>query len=174
MFKHLSLFLTGFLLVAAITGCSTTDPASVEPLGRLAITNGNDALGSRVDLTGVNYILSNASDKVLAPSHEITLVGTINPPSNQDGVEVRATFVHVLGNRAYVGYNKEGEVYAGAVEVIDISDPSHPTVVSQALFDDTDVAALDISPDGSTLLIAGARDIDQTGYSYPAMVEAMT
>ncbi len=174
MGRNIILYLVLSLVVFGLSGCGSNDPAGIEPVGRLEVTTGSDALSGRVDLTGVRYILDGPSEKTAEDSHEITLVGSISPPTNQDGVAVRATFVQVVGDKAYVGYNKEGEQYAGAIEVVDISNPSQPAVVSQALFDDTDVAALTISPDGGTLLAAGARDIDQTGFAYPAMVEAMT
>jgi hypothetical protein len=104
------------------------------------------------------------------------LVANVAPPSTPNGVEVRATHVTFNGHYAIVTYNREGETFAGALEVYDISDGSHPVRISQALFDDMDANVVS-SPDedltqttNGRLYVGGARKIAGTGHVRPAFL----
>ncbi len=166
-----------FGLILILAGCSsdnTIDPAVSND--RITISNNPEVLANRINHSMTEIELQSVpgtKDASGSIPHSFTLVGEVTPPSTVDGIEVRATFVEIHGDLAYVTYNKEGEVFSGAVEVIDISNPSYPQVVSQALFDDTDLAALSVEPDGSRIYLAGARDTDASGFNSPAILERM-
>ncbi len=66
-----------------------------------------------------------------------------------DNNALSATDVRVLGNYAYVTYHRQGDVYAGAVDVIDISDPTAPTLISSLAFENVDINSLAIDDLGT-------------------------
>jgi len=66
-----------------------------------------------------------------------------------NGEPLSATDVRILGNRAYVTYNRQGSVYAGAIEVIDITDPGYPVLRSYMQFDGVDINSLAVDDQGS-------------------------
>jgi hypothetical protein len=92
-----------------------------------------------------------ASDIVLS------LVGEVEPPV-VDGVQVQATHVVVNGNYAYVSYNVRGEAYKGAVDLIDVSDPTLPQVAMEVTFPSMEISSLALKDD--ILYMVGARDVD--------------
>jgi len=98
----------------------------------------------------------------------LVLRAEVDPPL-LDGVEMRATHVQIDENRAYVTYNREGETFLGGVEIFDLTDPTQPSILSQALFTDTDISAAYLY-DGSLFLAAATED---ESYSTPAILEVM-
>lgn len=80
-----------------------------------------------------------------------------------DGKPLSATDVRILGDRAYVTYHRQGSEYAGAIEIIDISDPGFPVIRSYMTFTDTDINTLAIDDRGSD---AGERKIWLAGSSF--------
>lgn len=170
----IALLLGLFASLLLVGACSDSSISGIEDTPRILVSNGY-ILAGRVQQRYEPIVLEDpdggrARTELPQP---LTLIGEVGAPVNQNGLELRATFVAIEGDRAYVAYNREGSVYAGAVEVIDISDPGNPEVVSQALFDDTDVAALALKPGGNFLAIAGARDVDLSGFESPALLEEM-
>jgi hypothetical protein len=104
------------------------------------------------------------------------LVANVAPPTTPNGVLVRATHVTFNSKYAIVTYNREGATFAGALEVYDISNASHPVRISQALFDDMDANVVS-SPDedltgitNGRLYVGGARKIAGTGHVRPAVL----
>jgi hypothetical protein len=104
------------------------------------------------------------------------LVANVAAPTTPKGVEVRATHITFNGKYAIVTYNREGATFAGALEVYDISDTTHPRRISQALFDDMDANVVS-SPDedltgitNGRLYVGGARKITGTGHLRPAVL----
>ncbi len=164
------------LTVTIITGCSsdTTDPATTP--GRITITNNPGHLDGRMDHMRENIALQTDGTLKDSPEelqHTFTLVGEIPPLTTPSGLEIRATFVGVIGDRAYVTYNREGEQFIGGVEVVDISNPAYPVVISQALFDDTDLVALAVDQSNSFIYLTGARNPDISQFDSPAILERM-
>ncbi len=80
------------------------------------------------------------------------------------GATLSATGIAFQGNRAYVSYHWNGNDgdYAGALEVIDISNPSQPQLVSSLFFTDADLN--EVYVEGNKAYIAGGRDIYASGY----------
>jgi len=88
-------------------------------------------------------------------------VAEVDAPYLVEGEPLSATDVRILGNRAYVSYNRQGGDYMGAIEIIDITDPGFPTLISSMLFTDTDINTLAIDDTGSdegdrTIWLAGS------------------
>ena len=80
------------------------------------------------------------------------------------GATLSATGIAFQGNRAYVSYHWNGNDgdYAGALEVIDISNPSQPQLVSSLFFTDADLN--EVFVEGNRAYVAGGRDIYASGY----------
>jgi hypothetical protein len=141
------------------------DPATLEQ----GITRGTQTL----QMQNVGGLGTKA---FIANPWNFELVANVAPPITPNGVQVRATHVTFNSKYAIVTYNREGATFAGALEVYDISDSSHPVRISQALFDDMDANVVS-SPDedltGITtgrLYVGGARKIAGTGHVRPAVL----
>jgi hypothetical protein len=98
----------------------------------------------------------------------LTLVGTVRAPV-VDGQVVQANDVDIEGKRAVVAYNTAGEVYAGAVQVIDFSHPERPEIVAEVLYRRADVTAVAIQ--GSHLYVG--MSADDPALPTPAMMEEL-
>lgn len=60
-----------------------------------------------------------------------------------------ATHIEIVDQFAYVSYNVQGDVHMGALEILDLTDPENPIVVSTAFFDDVDINSLVVDIDSS-------------------------
>ena len=79
----------------------------------------------------------------LAGDYPLTLVAQVDPPSYSGGENLTATHVHIDGNYAYVSYNTVGEDYAGAIDIINVSDPTEPTsYLTFVLYQGADINSL--------------------------------
>jgi len=105
-------------------------------------------------LTGRSLPMSPAD--TTAGDYPLTLVASIIPPTREDGSIFTASHVDVEGDFAYVSYNTAGDVYEGAVDIINISDPNNPTVSSRLIYRNADVNAVDF--DGGFLYAVGSVD----------------
>lgn len=77
-----------------------------------------------------------------AGDYPLTLVATVNPPAFPGEEPLTATHADLDGNYVYVGYNKAGDVYKGAIDVVDISDPNVPMVRSRLYYANADINSL--------------------------------
>lgn len=101
----------------------------------------------------------------------LALIAEVDAPE-YEGLTLQATHVCINGNYAYVSYNVRGATYLGAVDVIDITDPTFPQLAMQAIFPNMDVSSLTIKND--VLYLAGARDVDAyDNVSNPAVLAKM-
>ena len=99
---------------------------------------------------------------------EIRLVATLAPPVVGTST-TQATSVAIDGSRIYVGYGLAGPEHRGALDVIDISNPTVPAMVSSATFVDADVNAVAAAPDVVYLGLA----TEALGYPTPAALERL-
>jgi hypothetical protein len=76
--------------------------------------------------TSANGNIANASS-----DFHLNLVGQVSSPSFEGGTNLTATHVDYQDEFAYVSYNTIGETYAGAVDVIDLSNPLSPVLASR-------------------------------------------
>lgn len=105
----------------------------------------------------------NSSEKGRIENFEysITLVAKISPVSVSN-TRVQANDIVISGSTAYVAYNYAGDVFRGAIQIIDISDSSLPVIEHEIKFTSMDINALYI--DGSSLIFAGSADPDIWGF----------
>ena len=66
-----------------------------------------------------------------------------------DGNTLSATHITLADNKAYVSYHRQGNIHKGAVEIIDLSNPNFPEIVSQASFLRADINAVTSDFEGS-------------------------
>ena len=79
------------------------------------------------------------------------------------GDTLSATGMEVVGNYCYVTYHMAGAAYGGAIEVFDISNSLKPTIVSQLIFDDTDINECTIHQ--GKLYAVGGRNIYTSNFT---------
>lgn len=126
----------------------------------------DDFLGAESSSLKSVMVEDEASDLPLA------LIAEVDAPV-VDGMTLQATHVCFNGNYAYVSYNVSGASYLGAVDVIDITDPSVPQLAMSATFPSMDVSSIAIK-DG-VLYLVGARDVDEENdVENPAVLVKMT
>ncbi len=63
----------------------------------------------------------------------LNLIAALYPPT-YNGEVLQASHVRIAGNYAYVAYNTQGSRYLGGVDVVDISSPYNPVLVSSVVF----------------------------------------
>ncbi|MDR5591237.1 hypothetical protein [Christiangramia sp. SM2212] len=71
----------------------------------------------------------------------IEQIAQLEPPK-LNGETLRATHVDVKGDFAYVSYNKEGAIYLGAIDIVDVSDKYNPVLVSRMKSNIADINSL--------------------------------
>jgi hypothetical protein len=80
------------------------------------------------------------------------------PPVVVEGVTTQANDVVISGDIAVIAYNTRGDVFAGAIQVVDISNPRYPVITTEIALDGMDVNAVDVTD--TYIYIAGAADPD--------------
>jgi len=133
---------------------STVTIVTGDPEGRLSVERRDVAV-----VRDVRGLTVGGSGSDLA----MTLVGSLTPPT-VDGVATQATSAEAFGSFAVVTYGAVGSEQKGAVDLIDLSTPSSPSLASQALFAGADVNRAVIV--GTTLYVAvsgeGAFSTEET------------
>lgn len=124
---------------------------SVSKAGIIAITQQGSSFKLRAS-TGGN---TNNASEAINPEISLALVKEILPPTIH-GTLVRVTHVAIAGNYAYVGYNREGDQFLGAIDVIDISDINNPRLVSSAGIPHMDISTVFV--EGNNLHFTGSAD----------------
>ncbi|MEX2117904.1 MAG: hypothetical protein WEB37_13570 [Bacteroidota bacterium] len=175
------LIITSSLCALVLFGCKD-HPVEVDPSlenisnGRISITNNPGDLAGRV----VYYDDRNVGlDTTVAPSGGM-LAKSLAPlnmkyraqvyPPSVNGTALQATHIVLVGSYAYVSYNMAGSTYVGGVDVFDVSNKNKPTLISQAIFSQSDVSAVTYS-NGKIYLAEATGD---TTFTYPAVVEEIT
>jgi len=163
-----SVYLFSFLAMSLFTFCDNNDDTSAGDQSKennVEINNDATSLNRRLDYTNSGVItITNASTSKLLKSNQSTTdlplvqIAEVNPPTDKSGRTLQANHVAVNGNYAYVAYTMRGDDYSGAIDVIDVSDPYKPKLITSALIANTDITSLTYS--NGNLIIAGAKDID--------------
>lgn len=165
-----SVYLFSFLAMSLFTFCDNNDDTTTgdnqSKVNNVEINNDVTSLNKRLDYTnsGVITITNNSTSKLLKSSESandlaLVQIAEVNPPIDKSGNTLQANHVAVNGNYAYVAYTMRGGAYSGAIDVIDISDPYKPKLITSALIANTDITSLTYS--NGNLIIAGATDIDK-------------
>ena len=180
-----ALALTGVIVLLHLS-CSDASGPGDQTNDRITITNNTGVLASRVtyfddsipvDSVGIGYPSAPAplasvsigrSSTASQAGWVLKLKAEVAPPS-VSGQILQATAVSIVGNLAVVSYSMVGNPYLGAVDVIDVSNKNQPVLVSEALFQNTDVFAVTTS--GQNVYVAEATG--DTGFASPAVFEIM-
>ena len=155
------------LLTLFMMGClESVGPNEVE---RILVNNDAASLALRVTYRSeVVPIIAATLPKGTAEIDTIllTLVAEVAPPVH-NGITLQATDIQVSGSHAYVSYNVRGETFLGGIDIFKITNPEQPTLISSAIFTDTDINGITIENDYLYLAAASERsDLDS-----PAMLE---
>lgn len=184
--KYLALF-TIFGLVLFISGCGEESTGPDINDSRITINNNSADLSSRVHIAddGTVVPITGSEDdgpdgvvgRVVNPGHRVAssnedgnvvllLRAEVDPPELNDQ-PLRATHVAIENGFAYVTYNVEGATSMGGVEVFDVNNITNPQIISQALFNGTDISAIAYS--NQRVYLAEATTDD--GFDTPAALE---
>ena len=89
-----------------------------------------------------------------AGDYPMTLIARVDAPSFTGGENLGASHVDVDGDYAYVSYNTVGLDYAGAIDIVNVSDPANPLLTSRMYYRNADVNAIAYS-DGYVYAVGG-------------------
>jgi hypothetical protein len=144
--KKILVFCIASLLI--VIGCNKKDDQlSVQSPGTLVsknmiVNNNLNTLNQRINLINNQpaYVFrdsaaatAKSSDGSKGSSVTIQLIARLLPPTYNDEV-LQASHVRIIGNYAYVAYNTAGPRYLGGVDVVDVSSPDNPVLISSAVF----------------------------------------
>ncbi len=132
-------------------------------------TNGSPAGGTvgstegRIHLVNTPLPLSKAKAGGLTPQDfsssdatAFSYVASVEAPRNPStGRRVQATNFAFSGSNAFVVYNTAGDETAGALDIVDLSTPGAPVLLSSTLFTDAEFA--DVKVVGHFAYLAGRR-----------------
>lgn len=126
---------------------------SFERAGVLDIFEDPSVSGKRSSITGKD-------EEEQAGDYPLSLVAQIEPPTFTNGQNLAATHVALDGDYGYVSYNTVGLDYVGAIDVINISDPTSPRVTSRVYYTNADLNS--IAYDNGYIYVAGGVDAEQS------------
>ena len=172
------------IALLVLVACTDSMGPGDQSNDRVSITNDAGVLATRVtylddsipvDSVSVGYPtpprLSMGIQRSPASSQasfNLILKAEIAPPSIS-GQVLQATSVSIVGNLAVVSYAMVGSSYLGAIDVIDVTNKNKPVLVSEALFQNTDIFA--VTTTGQNVYSAEATG--DTGFASPAAFEIM-
>jgi hypothetical protein len=172
-----NVYLFSFLALSLLISCDdNNDNKNDQSLDSITITSDQNTLNQRLDYTNSGVIaiengsLTGKAAENTVTSFPLVQIAEIKPPVDANGKTLQASHVTVNGNYAYVSYITRGDVYSGAIDVIDVSDPYKPKLVTSALIPNTDITSLTYS--NGNLIIGAAKDVDKDPLlgSNPAVV----
>ncbi len=185
--KHLKIVLLfGLVAMAACSDNSLQAPNDRDILqgdgDRITVENDAAVLAQRVSPANVPLEIETLDLPFMAmsrndrggqneedgPVFKLFLVASVAPPVVDD-ITLQATHIAVRGNNAIVSYNVQGPLRAGGVDVFNIRHVDDVELVSQAVFEDTDVSAIDLW--NTRLYMAEATSDD--AFTTPAVLETI-
>jgi len=149
-----SLWLLGIIIALfALVLASCTKDDGKSPFDNntdedITVVNDDAAFTSRVTTMDevINVASSSLKSASVVPSNSYTLklVAHVDAPLADKGKsnKLSASFVQVVGDKAYVTYHRQDDIVKGAFEVIDMSNPKHPEVSSQLTYGNVEFNAL--------------------------------
>jgi hypothetical protein len=185
--KQLLIFCITMFLIGI--GCKKIDDQAIsKPSDKIVfpnmlINNNLNSLNARISLTDNTpaYIFGDTSKKTmksskgtLSSSVTINLIALLSPPV-YNGEVLQASHVRIVDHYAYVTYNTQGPRYLGGVDIVDISSPYNPELVSSVVFINQetnkgkDVSSVDVKYSPSTqsntfLWITGADETRDSAF----------
>ena len=177
-------FLIAFTLSVLVIASCKKEKTDVEETptnknAEIIVNNNASTLANRVAYPSSDVAVLQINEKGIAvesredfSQFNLQLIAEVAPPSYQ-GNTLQATHIDMVGTKVYVSYNTRGSVYLGGVDVFDVSNETHPTLVSQAIFPNTDVSSVVYSD--NHIYLASATDIDKDGaLTSPAVLDKVT
>ena len=186
--KHSLLFCIIIFLI--VIGCKKNDDQAIrqssDNIGSkgMLINNNLNTLNERISLADNTsaYIFGDTAKKTiksskgtLSSSVTIQLIARLSPPE-YNGEVLQASHVRIVDHYAYVTYNTQGPRYLGGVDIVDISSPADPKLVSSVIFINKetnkgkDVSAVDVkysqAAESNTFLwITGADETRDSAFA---------
>lgn len=161
-----NVYLLSFLAMSLLIACDDNDNVNDgQSSNNITIISDQSALNQRLDLTNsgvisiANESLTGKAAETVSTSFPLVQIAEVKPPVDANGRTLQASHITVNGNYAYVSYIMRGDAYSGAIDVIDVSDPYKPKLVTSALIPNTDITSLTFS--GSNLIVGAAKDVDK-------------
>lgn len=162
-----NVYLLSFLAMSLLIGCDNNDDNQNDnqSLNSITINSDQSSLNKRLDLTNSGVIsiengsVTGKSAETANTTFPLVQIAEVKPPVDANGRTLQASHVTVNGNYAYVSYIMRGDAYSGAIDVINISDPYKPKLVTSALIPNTDITSLTFT--GANLIIGAAKDTDK-------------
>ncbi|NOR86792.1 MAG: DUF4114 domain-containing protein [Bacteroidales bacterium] len=147
--KQIYFIFTFSLLTLLFTQCKkdADDPVIIEDPDIAIVNNDLIQLNDRVRFIG-EPVFSTVTSKSDDNDYTWYYVAEVEAPTF-NGEILSATHVDIIDNKAYVAYNRQGDIYMGGVEVIDLDNPAFPSIITQMLFTGNDVNAVAADADGS-------------------------
>lgn len=153
--------------MSLLIGCDNNDDNQNDnqSLNSITINSDQSSLNKRLDLTNSGVIsiengsVTGKSAETANTTFPLVQIAEVKPPVDANGRTLQASHITVNGNYAYVSYIMRGDAYSGAIDVIDISDPYKPKLVTSALIPNTDITSLTFT--GANLIIGAAKDTDK-------------
>jgi hypothetical protein len=137
-----------FTITLILTGCKKYNNQNIKNSSEkivsknMLINNSLNSLNERISFTDNThaYIFGDTAKKTLKSSNAamtssvtIQLIAALSPPE-YNGEVLQASHVRIVDHYAYVSYNTQGPRYLGGVDIVDISSPNHPELVSSVVF----------------------------------------
>lgn len=154
-------------IAAMFFAVSCTDETTVfsEPQSDVLLESNQTVLENSIlfDNAGVLDITDEAtisgkssknSNDELAGDYPLTLVAQVAAPSRSGAENLAAAHVDVVDDFAYVAYNTVEDGYSGAIDIINVSDPTNPRVSSRVYFTNADVNSVKFE-DGFAYAVGG-------------------
>lgn len=162
-----NVYFLSFLAMSLLIGCDNNDDNQNDnqSLNSITINSDQSSLNKRLDLTNSGVIsiengsVTGKSAETANTTFPLVQIAEVKPPVDANGRTLQASHVTVNGNYAYVSYIMRGDAYSGAIDVINISDPYKPKLVTSALIPNTDITSLTFT--GANLIIGAAKDTDK-------------
>ncbi|MFS4491784.1 hypothetical protein [Maribacter sp. 2308TA10-17] len=97
---------------------------------------------------------SKNNEDQIAGDYPLTLVAQVAAPSRSGAENLTAAHVDLVGDYAYVAYNTVEDGYSGAIDIINVSDPTNPRITSRAYYTNADVNSIKYE-DGYAYVVGG-------------------
>lgn len=152
------LFTLSLLIVFVLFSCEKNETPTIPTTNNdgLVINNDLGSLSSRLIITTpTNYqFKDNLGAKSSTPNIVLEQVAQLLPPKYNDEV-LQASHIRIVNGYAFISYNTQGTRYLGGVDIVNITDPNNPVLISGAIFVNsetnkgTDISSLDVEGKGS-------------------------
>ena len=106
-----------------------------------------------ISVTTIGVVVSIHTSTTSQPSFSLKLVAEISSPVI-NSVTLQAVSVAIKGDIAFIAYNTRGAQYTGALDIVDISTPTQPKLLSRTTFTNKDINSVSYSE--NTIILAEA------------------